>query len=1169
MKNFFIAVWKFLKSAWVLWTLLLLVLIAFVWFVFPYIPFLKNHRLLAILILVAIWGMHNFWLRYKKETQKEAQENKEYTPEQLAVAFQEIQNAFRTAIQAIPKIQINWFNLSPKILPWYVTLGVDDAGKTSALLNSGLPFPIELNDPKANTDYATWRYSQVATFLDVRGSLITHNRETDNLTGRVWNELLRLIQQYRYRKSFNGIILSIDVSSLLSQSEEILAVQTYHLSRALQDLEKVMGFKCPLYVQFTKTDILNGFKEFSDLLSIEEQQQGLGFSLPNDANPLQHVSAKFNALIDQLHTKALFALPHEKNVQKAATAALFPSELQGLKKRIERFFELLFEANQFRERAYLRGVFFTSAVFGPKAQQHLLQPYIHEFGLKLRAPNYLINSKAGNVILGMYQRFILAEKNVYRFSVVARREFFIRNGLILSAAGALFMSLLYFWSVSYEQNQLKLEQLNNHARHYLLALRSAATNLTQRKAQLLLLDEMDRVFDPAKDPSSLGWGLYQGNKITANLKDFYVPVLREQFVPVLMDDIKKTLRDPHTSLGMVYEFLRVYLMLGDKDRLQKDFVYGLLSNYWADVYHEEPELRNLLTNSLQGYLKYSVGSIKLEPNVISAARERLKDLSPSEQVYAQLLALGSGNTYSLIASFAQEFNQIFDAQHAITTIPILFTYQGYHEIFLKQLNPLMESINHNDWVLGVQRNKVLTPEQKEAIKQRVQSLYMNQYISTWKHVLSTIKIAPSSNLSQVQDKLTLLSQSNSIVESLLRVVNTNTILLKGDKELPPGATKSAITTKKVLAAASKGKSGAKSLASPKDAVKNIEKASSVAKSLNLGGGGGRTPVGTAFYDLNQLTLSDGDDGASPFTSIHAELVALDQLISSITASSEAGKAAFTLAAQHAQGGGEDAIGTMVKLANQLPEPVKSWFMDLAQGSWRMILGSGFGFINQQWASSVYPQYESLILAYPFNKNTPTEVDPDQLAAFLNKDGTLDKFITTYLAPFVNTTSTPWKLIVADGASLPIANLNKLYAWAQLRNVLFGKGEGKQINVQFTVTPIQLDRTAFMAQLKVGDKTITALHGPQTSEGVTWIPDHNGVASLQMTALNYAVTNVVKNGMWAWFKLLETGQFSGTGSTVNVKFDVYGKTVTYALKTPTTVNPFNLPALRALTLPSSL
>lgn len=1179
MKNFFSAIWAFLKSAWFLWTLLLVVLVLLVWFGGAYLAFFKDYRLVTILILVVLWGLNNLRLQYQKATKIAQENNSHYSPEQLAMALQALGKSFRQALRSLPAW--DWLKFKSQSLPWYLTLGMPGSGKTAALLHSNLSFPIELNDPKLEGDYLTWRYSLAATFLDLKGSLVAHERETDNLPKQVWEALLKAIRRYRYRKSFEGIILSIDLEILINVSEESLALQAYTLSQCLKDLDSCMGFQCPVYIQVTKLDQLNGFKEFCDLLTTEERQQVMGFSLKRSANPLPLFSEQFNAFIDQLLTKVLFGLRAEKVLQKAATASLFPSELQGIKKRLERFLGLLFESSPYREASYFRGLAFTSALFEEKVQQHLLKPYILEFGHKLRAPNYLINARPDELLHAFYKQFILADKPFIYLSRLQRQQLILRNSYIAGAAGLVLLGLIYAWSVSYMANTERLSHLNNDIQDYLHAVKTAGSNLEQRKSQLALLDEMQSVFDPEEDPGFLHRGLYQGNKMMDTFKTLYDPVLQYQFLPVLLNDLKSGITNPTTELGQVYELLRAYLMLGDEKRLEPHFFYNVMDRYWDKSYGDNSDLKDLMLDTLNSYLKYKSAAIQLEPDVIQAGRRRLENLSLADQVYSQLSNGMTGESYSVVSGSAPEFNHVFQDISGMTQIPLLFTLRGYQEIYSAKLSDLMSNLQDSDWVLGREQKTVVSDSEKSAIQERVKTLYMNQYVTVWRNALFSLKVIPFKTLSEARTLLDVLSEDNSPLEKILKSLNQNTILLPGDKQPPPTAIKIKLDTKKTANAALRGKSSLRSLTSANQVVNNADKIAGIAK--NAVGNKERTAVGSAFYDFNQLTLqpstggTTGEENGTLADEIYGALADLDAYVTRLLSDPDINKAAYAAAVARMQSGSgdkaasaEDPIGALINIANQMPSPLRSWLNDIAQNTWRAVLNSAAAYINQQWELSVYPDYQSIISSYPFSKQSASELDMTQFAAFLGKEGALDKFVTTYLAPFVNLNASPWQLNVVSGSSLPIG-LNALYQWAQLRQAFFGKGDGKQITIPFSVASAKLDNSAFMAQLTVSDKSVSVFHGPQTPEELVWIPDSNGSATLQITLTNESVTNLVKNGAWAWFRLLDTAEISpGTTSSIMVvKFNLYGTTVIYTLKSATPINPFNLPRLRTLSLPRSL
>src|SRR4051812_13934707 len=100
-------------------------------------------------------------------------------------------------------------------LPWYAVIGAPGTGNSTALLNSGLRFPLqdENSAPQVTgiggTRYCEWWFSDEAVFLDTAGRYVAHETRNlkDSLAGSAaWHSFLALLKQHRPRQPISGAI---------------------------------------------------------------------------------------------------------------------------------------------------------------------------------------------------------------------------------------------------------------------------------------------------------------------------------------------------------------------------------------------------------------------------------------------------------------------------------------------------------------------------------------------------------------------------------------------------------------------------------------------------------------------------------------------------------------------------------------------------------------------------------------------------------------------------------------------------------------------------------------------------------------------------------------------------------------------------------------------------
>ncbi|MDM7917270.1 MAG: type VI secretion protein IcmF/TssM N-terminal domain-containing protein, partial [Candidatus Eisenbacteria bacterium] len=161
------------------------------------------------------------------------------------------------------------------VLPWYMIIGPPATGKTTLLQNSGLNFPYL--DPTRSrspvrgvggTRNCDWWFSDEAVILDTAGRYVLPVEADDT---QEWLGFLELLRNYRGKKPLNGLIVCVSVSDLLTASDEEIDGHAQKIRNRIDELIKQLRLSFPVYLVFTKCDLLRGFVEsFLSLIHISE-----------------------------------------------------------------------------------------------------------------------------------------------------------------------------------------------------------------------------------------------------------------------------------------------------------------------------------------------------------------------------------------------------------------------------------------------------------------------------------------------------------------------------------------------------------------------------------------------------------------------------------------------------------------------------------------------------------------------------------------------------------------------------------------------------------------------------------------------------------------------------------------------------------------------------------
>ena len=226
----------------------LLLIVVFIWFAGPFFAFAdwrplesSTARLIAIGVVVGCWLLLRLIKRLRAlragdrllaavvaQPQPKAEEAQ--TPAEVV----KLRERFEEAVTAL-KQQQRTSSQSLYDLPWYVIIGAPGSGKTTALLNSGLKFPLEQRVGKGalrgvgGTRNCDWWFADEAVFLDTAGRYTT--QDSDASSDSVgWSEFLALLRKYRARRPINGVILTINAQDLLIGGLHTPSPQKVHRS---------------------------------------------------------------------------------------------------------------------------------------------------------------------------------------------------------------------------------------------------------------------------------------------------------------------------------------------------------------------------------------------------------------------------------------------------------------------------------------------------------------------------------------------------------------------------------------------------------------------------------------------------------------------------------------------------------------------------------------------------------------------------------------------------------------------------------------------------------------------------------------------------------------------------------------------------------------------------
>ncbi|MFL4472366.1 type VI secretion system membrane subunit TssM [Tateyamaria armeniaca] len=306
----------------------------------------------------------------------------------------ELKGKMREALTALRKSKLGRRSLYE--LPWYVIIGPPGAGKTTALVNSGMNFPLAKTTGSASiggvrgTRNCDWWFTNDAVLIDTAGRYTTQDSgESEDNAG--WLGFLKMLKKHRKRQPINGAIVAVSLSDLSLQDEASQKSHAAAIRRRLHELREKLGVRFPVYIIFTKSDLIAGFTEFFDNLGKEEREQVWGFTLPlpkktkAEVSPVAAFDEEFSGLLAQLNSQSLERMQQETDHQRRALISSFPAQVASVRATARSFLSEVFQDNRFEKRHLLRGVYFASGTQEGTPIDRLMMGMARTFGIGRQA----------------------------------------------------------------------------------------------------------------------------------------------------------------------------------------------------------------------------------------------------------------------------------------------------------------------------------------------------------------------------------------------------------------------------------------------------------------------------------------------------------------------------------------------------------------------------------------------------------------------------------------------------------------------------------------------------------------------------------------------------------------------------------------------------------------
>jgi type VI secretion system protein ImpL len=1083
-------------------------LIAFlIWYFGPYFAFgtyqplaSVTARLIAIGLVVFCWLVAKAVKRFRAYRKSDKllaavvaqpqQPERNRTPAEV----QKLRERFDEAVAALKEQRRSGHSLYD--LPWYVIIGAPGSGKTTALLNSGLKFPIEQRVGKGalrgvgGTRNCDWWFTDEAIFLDTAGRYTTQDSDaaSDSLG---WSEFLSLLKKHRARRPINGVILTINAHDLIVEGAPAREAHVEAARSRLDELNRELNIQLPVYLMVTKCDLVDGFAEYFEDLTAEGRAQVWGVTFPyeqtvaNEA-PLAY-PAEFDALMTRLNERVYERLEHVRDTRRRAKIFAFPQQMATLRESLTQFVSDVFDSRQFTGQVLLRGVYFTSGTQDGTPIDRLLGSIGRTFGAVVRPSSgpgkaYFVESLLKDVMIGEsglagINRRLEAKK------AAAQLGLYIAAGLV-TVLGVMALWIGYTRNRDYlERTAVEVAALDKVPP---VPVTAAIDRIVPRlDAIRAIVESADRYRDSTS--LFLRWGLYQGASIRDSAHDAYLRELDIALMPRVAAMIRSRLIQYSSEPEKLFTYFKGYLMLGEPEHVDKAHLQQLTELEWkrGGPGGSGPALSKHFQAVMdEGTLR----PVPLDPTLVAQVRSSLVQSPMAKILYEDVRRsyTAKGDGIRLDQLVGLDVERVFGRKSGpwSTPMPRLYTREVFKQITSEGQVVLLKQLSDDAWVWG--QNAAASLSSTGALVSGVLNHYERDYIRAWDEFLDDLEFKQAGPVSETNGQLRILTSPGSAPPCAPRVVDDNT--KTADTTAPEEPKGTVAEARKKLG----------------DLLKPVQEAAGLPT---------KTPgmlVTSHFQWVRQLTA--GQAGQTQ----------LDGVLNALT---ETQKQLDTLGPDIGGASSEQILASSqlrqvtVSLRQQiavLPDPLRNLLRDIPDAPRR-----GLGDAETKKIEGAYDALvrscEPLIDGrYPF-ASTQQEVQVTAFGDVFGYGGLFDKFFTDQVAKYVDASEAGWAWKPESvSPSRPI--LQQIQAAFRVRDLFFAAGS-KSPDVNYAVTIIDLDATTTRVVLQVDGQIYDGYPQKPVRRQGSWPGKMNGDARFSVEG-RFFVPPTIYTGQWAWFRMID-------------------------------------------------